>query len=234
MVHSNVAVTIQGLSKIYQLGDYKIRALDGINLEIFEEEFVIFMGPSGSGKSTLVNMIGGIDKPTTGTVSVNVGDKNLNLDKLGVRELTRYRRQYVGFVFQFYSLIPTLTAIENIELAGELIKIKRKDLISRAKELLELAGLKGRESAYPSQLSGGERQRVALVRAMVKHPRVLVVDEPTGQLDEKTGRNMVQLLKDFAKQSSATVIMVTHDEGLRSFADRLVHLSSGQITDDTR
>ena len=223
-------VIVQELHKAYSLGDTVVRALNGISLSLRRGEFLIVMGPSGSGKSTLVNMIGGIDKSDSGSVLVNLDkDSAIHLNELSPKELTKFRRQNVGFVFQFYSLIPTLTAGENVELAAELINLSNSEIKERTKEVLEAVGLGDRIDSFPSQLSGGERQRVALARALVKRPKLLIVDEPTGQLDEKTGNEMVQLIRSTSEQFGSTVVMVTHDVSLKKYGDRIIHLSSGQI-----
>ncbi|MCE7736389.1 MAG: ABC transporter ATP-binding protein [Candidatus Heimdallarchaeota archaeon] len=189
---------------------------------------VIIVGPSGSGKSTLLNMLGGVDKPDKGEIFVN----GFSLNELNDHELTTFRRKYVGFVFQFYSLVPTLTAQENIEIAAELVNIKGKELDKRAKAVMEEVGLKGRERSYPSHLSGGERQRIALGRALAKRPELVIVDEPTGQLDQKTGKEMIQLIRDTSKKSNSTVVMVTHDISLIEFADKVIKMDSGIIVSD--
>ncbi len=216
---------VENLNKHYKLGETVVRALDNVTFEIERSSFIIIMGPSGSGKSTLVNMIGGVDQPTSGNVIVS----GQHLEGLGKAKLTDYRRKYVGFVFQFYSLVPTLTAQENVELAAELVGIRGKKLKERAYDVLSAVGLEGREKSYPSMLSGGERQRVALGRAIAKHPELIIVDEPTGQLDEETGRNMVQLIKDVSKKYGSTVIMVTHDQSLLDLADRVFKMSDGKL-----
>ena len=223
-------VVVQELHKAYSLGNTVVRALNGVSLNLKRGEFLIVMGPSGSGKSTLVNMIGGIDKPDSGLVQVDFGENHvIRLNELSPKELTRFRRQNVGFVFQFYSLIPTLTAGENVELAAELIDLRSSEIKERTREVLEAVGLGDRLDSFPSQLSGGERQRVALARALVKRPKLLIVDEPTGQLDEKTGHEMVQLIRSTSEQFGSTVVMVTHDVSLKKYGDRVIHLSSGQI-----
>lgn len=216
------------LFKHYKLGETTVRALDGVNLDINRGEMVIIVGPSGSGKSTLLNMLGGVDRPDTGEVQIN----GISLSQLNDKELTTFRRRYVGFVFQFYSLIPTLTAQENIEIAAELVNIKGSKLRNRSKQILLEVGLAGRETSYPSHLSGGERQRIALGRALAKRPELIIVDEPTGQLDKETGKEMVQLIRDTSKKYNSTVIMVTHDISLVDFADKFIRMDSGKIKVD--
>ncbi len=225
-------ISLERVTKSYDLGESKVVALDNINLTIEKGEFVVVMGPSGSGKSTLVNMIGGIDKPNSGKVRVQIEGNTLSLDQLNSKSLTDYRRFRVGFVFQFYSLVPTLTALENVEMIGELVNLPKKELKERSRRLLDEVGLEGRYDSFPSQLSGGERQRVALARALVKNPEILIVDEPTGQLDENTGHKMVKLIRDTSKKYGSTVIMVTHDINLKQYGDRILYLSSGKIVDE--
>ena len=222
---NEIHIKARGLIKHYKLGETIVKALDGVDLDIKRGEMVIIVGPSGSGKSTLLNMIGGVDRPDEGEIFVN----GSSLNNLNDHQLTTFRRKYVGFVFQFYSLVPTLTAQENIEIAAELVNIKGKELDKRAKAVMAEVGLKGRERSYPSHLSGGERQRIALGRALAKRPELVIVDEPTGQLDQKTGREMVQLIRDTSKKSSSTVVMVTHDISLIDFADKVIRMESGLI-----
>lgn len=222
---NEIHIKARGLIKHYKLGETTVKALDGVDLDIKRGEMVIIVGPSGSGKSTLLNMIGGVDRPDKGEIFVN----GSSLNNLNNRKLTTFRRKYVGFVFQFYSLVPTLTAQENIEIAAELVNIKGKELDKRAKAVMAEVGLQGRERSYPSQLSGGERQRIALGRALAKRPELIIVDEPTGQLDQKTGKEMIQLIRDTSKKSNSTVVMVTHDISLIEFADKVIKMDSGLI-----
>ena len=225
MSESEILIDVRAISKHYTLGNQIIRALDEVSLQIAPQEFVLVLGPSGSGKSTLVNMIGGVDKPDKGEILIAGRD----IAQLTAYQLTLFRRESVGYVFQFYSLIPTLTAYENISIAAELLKISKQEIHNRTMEVLEAVGLADRANSYPSNLSGGERQRIALARALVKRPDIIVVDEPTGQLDEATGRAMVEMIRDTSKNFGSTVIMVTHDQTLREFADRVITLHSGRI-----
>lgn len=225
---ANGHITINNVSKIYELGNSQVIALDNISLNIKKGEFIIIVGPSGSGKSTLVNIIGGVDTPDNGEVRV----ADMNLTQMNAGELTKYRRNHVGFLFQFYSLIPTLTAMENVLIAAELVKIRGAELKSRGFEVLEAVGLEDRGDSYPSQLSGGERQRVALARALAKYPDLIMVDEPTGQLDFESGRRMIELIKRVASTYGSTVIMVTHDITLLDLADRVIHMQSGKILEE--
>ncbi|OLS23375.1 MAG: putative ABC transporter ATP-binding protein [Candidatus Heimdallarchaeota archaeon LC_2] len=223
--NNEIHIKARKLVKHYKLGETTVKALDGVDLDIKRGEMVIIVGPSGSGKSTLLNMLGGVDRPDSGDVQIN----GTSLSSLNDKELTTFRRKFVGFVFQFYSLIPTLTAQENIEIAAELVDIKGADLRKRAQLILSEVGLIGRNTSYPSHLSGGERQRIALGRALAKRPELIIVDEPTGQLDKNTGIEMVKLIRDTSKNNNSTVIMVTHDESLINFADKVIKMDSGKI-----
>ncbi|MHA2504289.1 MAG: ABC transporter ATP-binding protein [Candidatus Kariarchaeaceae archaeon] len=225
---SQTLIRATNLKKYYNLGETTVKALDGVDLTVDEGEFVAIVGPSGSGKSTLVNMLGGVDTPDEGSITIL---PDVELSSLKPGDLTDFRRKYVGFVFQFYSLIPTLTALENVEMAAELVNLKGKELHQRAEEALESVGLKDRNGSYPSQLSGGERQRVAIARALAKRPRLILVDEPTGQLDDKTADEIVKLIRDVSKSYGSTVLMVTHDRAQLKYADRVIDMRSGKILD---
>ncbi len=223
-------IRIENLTKNYNLGELSICALDNVSFSVDSGEMVFIMGPSGSGKTTLINLIGDIDHPTNGTIEIIGEDIAQYTDK----ELTLYRKKRLAFVFQFYSLIPTLTARENVELTLELTLRKRRNISKIAEEHLTLVGLEDRMDNFPFQLSGGERQRVAIARALAKSPDILLVDEPTGQLDQKTGDNVVSLIRKIAKEKKKTVLLVTHDHELECYADRVIRLRSGQIVaDDT-
>ncbi len=221
-------ILISNLSKYYELGNVPICALDSVSFTVDPGEVVFIMGPSGSGKTTLINLIGGIDHPSDGTIEI-LGE---NIAHYSDKKLTLYRKKRLAFVFQFYSLIPTLTARENVELTLELTHRKRKEISRIAEEHLTLVGLENRMDNFPSQLSGGERQRVAIARALAKNPNILLVDEPTGQLDQKTGNNIVKLIRKIAKEKNITVLLVTHDQELISYADRIITLRSGKIVTD--
>ena len=208
------------ITKDYVVGEVTVKALRGVSFDLFDGEFVVVLGPSGSGKSTMLNIIGGIDKPTTG--SVMFGGKDIAQAK--DRELTAYRRTAVGFVFQFYNLIPNLTARENIVLATELsINPISPD------ELLSSIGLGERGNHFPPQLSGGEQQRVAIARAIGKNPALLLCDEPTGALDISTGVQVLRILKDFNKQYKKTVVIITHNSGIGGMGDRVFNVKDGLI-----
>lgn len=212
--------TARGLSKIYVVGEVEVRALHDVDLDIYEQEFVVLLGPSGSGKSTLLNILGGLDSPTTGQAQW----RDHNLVTADEAELTRYRREHVGFVFQFFNLIPSLTALENVALVSE---IADKPIDPR--EALDLVGLADRLDHFPSQLSGGEQQRVAVARAIVKAPDVLLCDEPTGALDYETGKLVLAAIARANAKLGTTTVIITHNSAIAGMADRVLHLAGGSI-----
>nr|WP_246525745.1 ABC transporter ATP-binding protein [Thalassovita aquimarina] len=217
---SRPAFDAKGLTKVYGEGSAAVHALRGVDLTIPEGEFVVLLGPSGSGKSTLLNILGGLDRPTEG--SVHFEDKSLT--DMNDAELTRYRRDHVGFVFQFYNLMPSLNARENVELVTEIARNPMD-----ASEALALVGLDQRETHFPSEMSGGEQQRVAIARAVAKQPTVLFCDEPTGALDSTTGRAVLKVLTDVNEKLGTTVIIVTHAASTAQLADRVIHFADGTI-----
>ena len=217
---SLAAYTTRSLTKVYGEGRSAVHALRGVDLEIPAGEIVVLLGPSGSGKSTLLNIIGGLDRGTEGEVRF----RDQHLDEMSDAELTRYRRDHVGFVFQFYNLMPSLTARENVELVTE-IAANPMD----PDEALALVGLKERTDHFPAQLSGGEQQRVAIARAIAKQPDVLFCDEPTGALDSQTGRSVLRVLADVNARLGSTVMMVTHAASQAQMADRVIHFADGDI-----
>ena len=212
-------ISLTNVSKIYRTGEIEYRALDNVNLEIFEGEFVVILGPSGAGKSTLLNLLGGMDRPTTGQIVVNGTDISDFSDK----QLTKFRAEQIGFVFQAYNILPTLTVEENVAIIKDIIKIKTDPL-----KMLELVGLHKHAKKFPSELSGGEQQRVSIARAVVKKPAILLCDEPTGALDSNTGVQILKLLKKQANKHT-TVIVVTHNALIAEVADRIIRLKNGQI-----
>ena len=214
------AFTTRGLTKVYGEGEAAVHALRGVDLEIPAGEIVVLLGPSGSGKSTLLNIIGGLDRGTEGTVRFQDRD----LTNMSDAELTQYRRDHVGFVFQFYNLMPSLTAHENVELVTEIASDPMTP-----DEALDLVGLRDRADHFPSQLSGGEQQRVAIARAIAKQPTVLFCDEPTGALDSTTGRTVLRVLKDVNETLGATLLIVTHAAATAAMADRVIHFADGGI-----
>lgn len=213
----------RGLTKVYRMGEVEVPALRGIDLDLFAGELVVLLGPSGSGKSTLLNVLGGLDVPTSGEVFY----LDHNLTAASERDLTLFRRDHVGFVFQFYNLIPSLTAIENVALVSD---IARNPL--RPIESLRLVGLENRCNHFPSQLSGGEQQRIAVARAIVKRPEILLCDEPTGALDIKTGILVLEALERVNRELGATTVIITHNSVIAGMADRVLHLSDGKIVGD--
>jgi putative ABC transport system ATP-binding protein len=217
-----MAFTTRGLTKVYGEGRSAVHALRGVDLEIPRGEIVVLLGPSGSGKSTLLNIIGGLDRATEGRALFQDQD----LTRMSDRELTKYRRRYVGFVFQFYNLMPSLTAHENVELVTEIAD----DPMDPA-EALAMVGLKDRVDHFPAQMSGGEQQRVAIARAVAKNPTVLFCDEPTGALDSKTGRSVLRVLRDVNEKLGSTVLIVTHAASQAQMADRVIHFADGNIRD---
>ena len=214
-----------GITKVYRMGEVEVHALRGVSLKIWDGEFVVILGPSGSGKSTLLNVLGGLDAPTGGVVRYREHD----LARADDRALTTYRREHVGFVFQFYNLVPSLTARENVALAGEIAP----DPVP-AEEALERVGLSGRMDHFPSQLSGGEQQRVAIARAIAKRPDVLLCDEPTGALDAATGRSVLEVLDRVNRDLGTTVAIITHNASIGGMADRVVRMADGRIALETR
>jgi putative ABC transport system ATP-binding protein len=210
----------QGLTKVYHMGEVDVHALRGVNLELYAGEFVVLLGPSGSGKSTLLNILGGLDVPTEGTVYY----RGQQLTKFDDAALTRYRREHVGFVFQFYNLIPSLTARENVALVTDIVAHPMDPL-----EALALVNLVDRKDHFPSQLSGGEQQRVAIARAVAKNPAVLLCDEPTGALDVHTGILVLEAISRINHELGTTTAVITHNAVIADMADRVIHISDGKI-----
>ena len=203
-------------------GGVTMRALDGVSFEIEEGEFVVIVGPSGAGKTTVLNMLGGMDTITSGRILVD----GVDIAKYNSRQLTKYRRFDVGFVFQFYNLIPNFTALENVELANQL-----SDNPLDAKTILEEVGLTERMDHFPAQLSGGEQQRVSIARAIAKNPKLMLCDEPTGALDYNTGKTILKLLQDMCRSKGVTVIVITHNQAITPMADRIINIKNGRVTD---
>jgi putative ABC transport system ATP-binding protein len=210
----------KGLTKIYRMGEVEVPALRGVDLDLYEGEFVVLLGPSGSGKSTLLNILGGLDTPTGGEVRYH----DHNLRSAGEEALTRYRREHIGFVFQFYNLIPSLTAHENVTLVTEIAENPMPP-----SEALALVGLSERQGHFPSQLSGGEQQRVAIARAIAKRPDVLLCDEPTGALDYATGKFVLEAIRKVNEELGTTTVVITHNAAIAGMADRVIRLGDGRI-----
>ncbi len=214
-------IEFRNVNKIYNIGDeVKVNAAKNVNFSINKGEFVVILGPSGAGKTTVLNLLGGMDNCTTGNIIID----NQDISKFSKKELTEYRRNEVGFVFQFYNLVGNLTAKENVELAAQ---VCRNPVSSD--ELLEKVGLKDRKNNFPSQLSGGEQQRVAIARALAKNPKILLCDEPTGALDSNTGKSVMKVLKDVAKNMGHTLIIVTHNSEIGKAADKVIRMKNGTI-----
>ena len=211
-------IEFKNVVKEYIVGENSIKALDNANFEIEKGELVVIVGPSGAGKTTALNVLGGMDNVTSGEVIID----GQRVDKYSEKELTHYRREDIGFVFQFYNLVQNLTALENVELATQICK---KPL--NPKTTIEKVGLKNRKDNFPSQLSGGEQQRVAIARAVAKNPKILLCDEPTGALDYKTGKQILKLLQDTCRENNMTVIIVTHNAALAPMADKVIHFKNG-------
>ena len=223
------AVQTQNVTRFYPMGDSLIRAVDGVSLGIEPGEFVALLGQSGSGKSTLLNLIAGLDRPTSGSVLVH----NRDLGKMTSEELARYRRNDVGMVFQAFQLIPSMTITDNVELPMRFAEVDRDERAQRSRESLERVGLGKRLDHRPSQLSGGEQQRVSLARALVNRPRLLLADEPTGNLDSRTGEDILNLIRDISLSMGMTVIMVTHERALAErFAQRFIFLADGKLVSE--
>ncbi len=214
-------VSLKDITKVYKMGEIEIRAADNISFSVDKGELVVIVGPSGAGKTTVLNILGGMDTATGGKLTVDGED----VTSYNSRQLTEYRREDIGFVFQFYNLVPNLTALENVELA---LQICRDPL--DAKEMLEEVGLGDRLNNFPAQLSGGEQQRVSIARALAKNPKLLLCDEPTGALDYNTGKSILKLLQNMCRERGMTVIVITHNQALAPMADRLIHIKNGRVS----
>ena len=222
---SDAFIRFENVKKVYQAGEVAVTALHDVSFEVEKGEICVIVGESGAGKTTLLNILGGMDDLTEGCIMVDDAD----LSRFSKKELTAYRRTDVGFVFQFYNLIPNLTALENVEIAAKLSKTALP-----AEKVLEQVGLKERAGNFPAQLSGGEQQRVAIARALAKNPKLLLCDEPTGALDYHTGKAILQLLQDTSRRQGMTVIIITHNKALCAMADRVIRVRSGTIQSVTK
>lgn len=217
-------VKLENMTKVYRMGEIEIHAADGINFEIMKGEFVVIVGPSGAGKTTVLNVLGGMDTATSGQIWVDGND----IAKYSQKQLTSYRRDDIGFVFQFYNLVSNLTALENVELALQICK----DPLS-AEEMLSDVGLGQHMKNFPAQLSGGEQQRVSIARALAKNPKLLLCDEPTGALDYNTGKQILKLLQDMCREKGMTVIVITHNSAIAPMADRVIQIKNGKVSSMT-
>jgi putative ABC transport system ATP-binding protein len=226
MTEPMTLIGLEGVWKTYGTGDVAVDALRGVDLAVEPGQFVVILGPSGSGKTTLLNVIGGIEPATRGRVTVAGHEVTAE----GNGDLTEYRRTTIGFVFQFFNLVPTLTAAENVQLVGELAGRGPDD----ARAALDAVGLADRENRFPASLSGGQQQRVAIARALVKRPPLLLCDEPTGSLDLETGRQVLGVIRELGRHEGITVLLVTHNSAIAAMADRVIHVGSGEVTSDER
>lgn len=213
-------LTLKNVKKVYHIGEITIPAVENVSFELNEGEFVVILGASGAGKTTLLNLLGGMDRATSGEIVID--DKNIT--KFNKKELANYRRNDVGFVFQFYNLMPNLTALENVEIAVEIC-----DNHLDPKTVLEEVGLANRLNNFPAELSGGEQQRVSIARAIAKNPKLILCDEPTGALDYVTGKKILQLLQDLSKKDNKLIIVVTHNAALKAMADKVIKIKSGKV-----
>lgn len=214
-------IEVKNVNKIYTAGEVQIKAVDNVGFRVEKGEFCVIIGASGAGKTTVLNLLGGMDEASSGTITV----AGKEVSALNNRELTEYRRHDVGFVFQFYNLVPNLTALENVELATQL----SKNAID-PKKVLKMVGLESRMNNFPSQLSGGEQQRVSIARALAKNPKLLLCDEPTGALDYKTGKQILALLQQMSKRVGMTVIVITHNQAIAPMANKIISMGSGKVT----
>ena len=213
-------IEVKNLCKIYQMGEVKIKAIENVNFTIDKGELVVILGPSGAGKTTILNILGGMDSPSSGSIIID----GTNISEYNSKELTKYRRYDIGFVFQFYNLVQNLTALENVSLANQICK-NPKD----AKRSLKDVGLADRINHFPAQLSGGEQQRVSIARALAKNPKLLLCDEPTGALDSKTGKKIIKLLQDTCHKTNTTTIIITHNAIISEIADKVIKVKNGTI-----
>lgn len=213
-------IDVKKLKKVYKMGEVEIKAVDNVNFSIDEGELVVVLGPSGAGKTTILNILGGMDTATSGSVIVD----EKHVEKLNRKELINYRRYDIGFVFQFYNLVQNLTALENVELASQICKNPLN-----AEDVMKEVGLENRKNNFPAQLSGGEQQRVAIARAIAKNPKLLLCDEPTGALDSKTGKSILELLQKTARKMGMTVVIITHNSVIADIADKVIKVKNGTI-----
>ncbi|MCM1467921.1 MAG: ABC transporter ATP-binding protein [Alistipes sp.] len=218
-------IEVEDLYKIYRVGDERVRALNGVSFKIYEGEFCAIVGTSGSGKSTLLNMMAGLEKPTKGQIVI----KNTHIEKLNENKLVKFRREHVGFIFQSFNLLGTMNAIENVALPLTFRGVRRKVRMAKAERMIELVGLSKHKKHKPNQMSGGQQQRVGMARALVLDPDIVFADEPTGNLDSATSAEMMALMRKVVNEQKKTLVMVTHDDHLASYADRIIRIVDGKI-----
>lgn len=220
-----VAIRVKNLYKIYRVGETKVRALNGVDFELYKGEFVAIVGTSGSGKSTLLNMLAGLEKPTKGEIEIG----KVHIEKLTERQLVTFRREKVGFIFQAYNLLNTMNAVENVALPLAFRGISKRERLKRAKRFMKLVGVGDQANHMPNQMSGGQQQRVGIARALVVNPQIIFADEPTGNLDSKTTMEVLRLMQKIVREQNQTLVMVTHDNNLASYADRRIRIVDGKI-----
>ena len=220
-----VVIRVKNLYKIYRVGDIKVRALDGLDFDIYKGEFVAIVGASGSGKSTLLNMLAGLEKPTKGEIEIG----RVHIEKMTERQLVSFRREKVGFIFQAYNLLNTMNALENVALPLSFRGVSRRQRLKEARKYMDLVGVGGQARHMPNQMSGGQQQRVGIARALVVTPQIIFADEPTGNLDSKTTMEVLRLMQKIVREQNQTLVMVTHDNNLASYADRRIRIMDGRI-----
>lgn len=220
-----VVIRVKNLYKIYRVGDIKVRALDGLDFDIYKGEFVAIVGASGSGKSTLLNMLAGLEKPTKGEIEIS----RVHIEKMTERQLVSFRREKVGFIFQAYNLLNTMNALENVALPLSFRGVSRRQRLKEARKYMDLVGVGGQARHMPNQMSGGQQQRVGIARALVVNPQIIFADEPTGNLDSKTTMEVLRLMQKIVREQNQTLVMVTHDNNLASYADRRIRIMDGRI-----
>ena len=220
-----VVIRVKNLYKIYRVGDIKVRALDGLDFDIYKGEFVAIVGASGSGKSTLLNMLAGLEKPTKGEIEIG----RVHIEKMTERQLVSFRREKVGFIFQAYNLLNTMNALENVALPLSFRGVSRRQRLKEARKYMDLVGVGGQARHMPNQMSGGQQQRVGIARALVVNPQIIFADEPTGNLDSKTTMEVLKLMQKVVREEKQTLVMVTHDNNLATYADRIFKIIDGKI-----
>lgn len=225
MAEKQPVIEVKNLYKIYRIGQNKVRALNGVDMTIYKGEFCAIVGTSGSGKSTMLNMLAGLEKPTKGSIRI----AGQQIEKLSEKQLVRFRREKVGFIFQSFNLLGTMNAVENVALPLSFRGIPKKERLRRASAMLELVGLGTRKKNRPNQMSGGQQQRVGVARALVVNPEIIFADEPTGNLDSHTSAEVMELMRKVVTEQNKTLVMVTHDDHLATFADRIFHIIDGKI-----